>query len=808
MLFSEIASIVGGVPLQSYGDETVKHLLTDSRKLSEPSGTVFFAITGERHDSHQLIDQLYAKGVRCFVIEKQLEYALANATIVKVDSSINALQEIATTHRKQFDIPVIGITGSNGKTIVKEWLSQLLAPDLAIIANPGSYNSQIGVPLSVWNMAPHHQLGVFEAGISQPKEMERLAKIIDPTIGLFTNIGAAHDEGFESEEEKVKEKCRLFQHANIILYCADQSVVNDFIIQSGLPHLSWGFSSSAAIKIEKVDESYRVRYNTLDFRLVMPFHDIASIENCLHCVATLLYFNVAPQSIQARIKTLRSVAMRLEMKEGINHCQLIDDSYNNDLNGLQTSLDFLKHQHQKNKKRLILSDILQSGLSEKSLCSKIESLITNSDIDSFIGIGPILSNHASLFSNGASFYRSTEDFLEAFNTEMFHNELILIKGARSFSFEKIVRLLQRKVHGTVMEVDLNALVYNLNFFRSKLQPHTKIMVMVKALAYGSGSVEIANLLSYHKVDYLGVAYANEGIDLRENNITIPIMVMNPSEENFDQLIQHNLEPEIYNLKMLTAFINHAQQKPAKIHIKLDTGMVRLGFSESELPMLITLLQQTKTITVASIFSHLAGADDSTHDAFTRHQGEQFFNWASTIVAAIGYKPDFHLVNSSGILRFPQFHFDMVRLGIGLYGVDPTELHAPLQPVVTLKTTISQIKRIGKGESVGYGRSAMATRDMVIATLAIGYADGFARAFSNGVGEVLINGKYAPVFGRVCMDMTMVDITDIEALEGDTAIVFGQDLAIEEVAKKINTIPYEIMTNTSERVRRVFIAESI
>jgi len=497
------------------------------------------------------------------------------------------------------------------------------------------------------------------------------------------------------------------------------------------------------------------------------------------------------------------------LKEGINHCQLIDDTYNNDLAGLEISLQFLSHQHQRTRKRVILSDILESGLDKKELVRQIATLVEQNKVDNFIGIGSALAEHKSMFPSGASFFETTETFLNAFDTDHLHDEMILIKGARSFQFEKIVSRLQRKVHGTVMEINLGALVHNLNFFRSRLNSSTRIMVMVKAFAYGSGSNEIANILQYHKVDYLGVAYADEGVDLRKNHITLPIMVMNPSEESFDSILTYDLEPEVYSFKILKALIYFLNGKPCNVHVKLDTGMHRLGFEESDLGELIRLLVANPTIKVASIFSHLAGADESQHDTFSTQQAEKFKSWADAVAAALGYRPLYHILNTPGILRLANFQFDMVRLGIGLYGVDPTaEKFQELKPVATLKTIVSQVRKINKGESIGYGRRGVAEHDLTLATIAVGYADGFSRAFSRGVGQVLINGKRAPVMGNVCMDMSMVDVTGVEVKEGDEVILFGTQLPIQEIASSIKTIPYEILTNTSERVKRVFVAESI
>ena len=522
----------------------------------------------------------------------------------------------------------------------------------------------------------------------------------------------------------------------------------------------------------------------------------------------LLYLGYDVSKLQERIDQLKSVPMRLQLKQGINNCQLIDDTYNNDLGGLQISLDFLKGQHRK-KKTLILSDILQSGLNEIELVQKINEMTVKSGVTSFFGVGPFLMKHKSLIKIPATFYSTTDELLSLVDRENFQNEVVLVKGARVFQFEKIVKHLQRKIHGTVMEIDLDAMVHNLNYVKSGLATGTKLMVMVKAFAYGSGSIEVANLLQYHKADYLGVAYADEGVDLRKNQIVLPIMVMNPSEDSFDALLEYDLQPEVYNFKILQSLVDFLQGRNCKIHLKLDTGMHRLGFEEAELQIMIRILKANPNLEVVSIFSHLAGADEAGHDDFSREQASEFLKMAQRIKDELHINPLLHLLNSPGILRFKEFQLDMVRLGIGLYGVNPTAIpDMNLKPVATLKTIISQIKKVKAGSTVGYGRKGKAQQDIVVATIAIGYADGFSRAFSLGKGLVLINGKKALVLGNVCMDMTMIDITGIEAKEGDEVIVFGKGLPIQEVAKQINTIPYEILTSTSERVKRVFFAESI
>lgn len=809
MLFSNLENITNGRILHFFHDQELTALLFDSRKATVTNGAVFFAVSGLHHDGHKFIPKLYDQGIRQFIVEKPVPQAGNEANVLLVDSSIVALQQIVSEHRSKISVPVIGITGSNGKTIIKEWLYQLLSSDFKVAKNPASYNSQLGVPLSVWQIQGHHTLGIFEAGISTVNEMENLEKVLRPTFGIFTNIGSAHDEGFKNKAEKITEKLKLFKDSELLIYCKDHRSIDESVEKAGIRGLSWGTHEKASIRIVKEETGYSIVTQQQKFSLQLPFMDQASIENCFHCVSVLIHLGFHPEEIQNRILSLRAVPMRLELKEGINHCQIIDDTYNNDLAGLQVSLDFLSNQNQKSTKRVILSDIHESGLSDAALVKKISSLISTTRIHQFIGIGPVLYSYQNDFPPGSLFYRSTEEFLKGFNMNNLHDEVILVKGARIFTFEKIVSQLQRKVHGTVMEIDLGGLVHNLNYFKACLQSTTKIMVMVKAFAYGSGSNEIANVLQYHKADYLGVAYADEGIELRKNNITLPVMVMNPSEESFGALLKYRLEPEVYSLKMLQSLGGFLGEHPCKIHIKIDTGMRRLGFDEDQFDQLTTILLEHPNIQVASIFSHLAGADEAAHDSFSKEQGARFKAMADKISEKLTYRPLYHLLNSSGILRLPAFQFDMVRLGIGLYGIDPTDDHDErLQPVASLKTIISQIKHISPGESIGYGRKGKATKPLTIATIAIGYADGFSRAFSNGVGKVIVNGLPANVIGNVCMDMTMIDITGIRASEGDDVIVFGKALPIQHLAESIHTIPYEILTSTSERVKRIFVAEGM
>lgn len=809
MFFSELEKIAEGTIVKFVQDLPVQSLIIDSRKAVVNAGSVFFAIRGPRNDGHQFISQLYDLGIRQFVVERTdgtEKFEDANVLVVK--SSVVALQSVAQSHRLLFQVPVIGVTGSNGKTIIKEWLFQLLSPEYSVVKNPGSYNSQVGVPLSVWAMQPLHTLGIFEAGISRPGEMELLQKIIRPTIGIFTNIGSAHTEGFESLDQKISEKLRLFTEVKVLIYCADHESIKEAVRQSNIPSFTWG--KNADVSIRESGPAFIFSYQKKEFGLLVPFSDKASIENSFHCIATLLYLGYTAEEIQKRITELRGVPMRLELKEGINNCQIIDDTYNNDLGGLQISLDFLASQ-QKKKKSVILSDVLQSGLEDQAFAEKVRSLLVENGVTRLIGIGPVFKVVGGEITGIAttSFYKSTEDFIQQFDFNSLEGEVILVKGARSFQFERIVQHIQRKAHGTVMQIDLNKMIHNLNFFKSRLKPGVKIMAMVKAFAYGSGSEEVATLMQYHKVDYLGVAYTDEGVDLRKKNISLPIMVMNPTEESFEFLLSNQLEPAIYSLKMLKAFVSFVNGRDASVHVEAETGMHRLGLSEFDLTEVIETLKSNKNIRIASVFSHLSGSDQSIHDGFSKEQFDRYQKFYDRFSSELGIRPLRHILNSAGILRLPDFQLDMVRLGIGLYGVDPTEEHfSELQPVATLKTVISQIQKIKSGETVGYGRKGKAEKELTIATIAIGYADGFSRSFSQGKGWVLVNGKMAPVIGNVCMDMTMVDITGIQASEDDEVIIFGEGLSIHEVANNIGTIPYEILTNTSSRVKRVFVSDGI
>lgn len=821
---SEITRIVKGELIQENNENTlINELITDSRQLILPDGSLFFALTSKRNDGHKYIEELYNRGVRNFVVETEpLNLLLLyNSNIIKVKNTLIALQALATAHRKQFNIEVIGLTGSNGKTIVKEWLYQLLNESKNIVRSPKSFNSQIGVPLSVWQIKEEHDLAIFEAGISEPGEMDHLQPIIQPTIGIFTNIGHAHDENFFNRTQKAGEKLNLFTKIKTLIYCIDQKELQEAIIKTGLlkniKAFTWSRKTTADLQITSVQ---KVGHNTAltglykdsEIGIEIPFTDEASIENTIHCWATMLLLGFNQALIAKRMLMLQPLAMRLEMKAGVNNCTLINDSYSNDIDSLSIALDFLNQQKQHRKKTIILSDILQSGRSESHLYQEVSDLLNLKQINKLIGIGKGISRQKSLFNMEKEFFNTTEEFLDSYSLSSFANESILLKGARIFGFERITEALQQKTHETVLEINLNALVHNLNYYRSHLDPGVKVMAMVKAFSYGSGSYEIANILQFHQVDYLTVAYADEGVELRKAGIKLPIMVMNPDEESFDTLLKYQLEPEIYSfrvLKMLEAALLRmpSNSQPIGIHIKIDTGMHRLGFDPAEVDELINQLKDRPQISVKSVFSHLAESDNKKGDSFTRHQVSLFRMLSERICNEFDYPVLRHIANTSAVTRFPETHFDMVRLGIGLYGIAPMpEEQELLQNVSTLRSIISQIKHIHSDDTVGYNRRFKAKKETTIAIIPIGYADGLSRALSNGIGHLKVNGRFAPVVGNICMDMTMIDITGLNAKEGDEVLIFGKELPITRLADEMGSIPYEILTGISQRVKRVYYQE--
>ena len=784
----------------------------DSRSLQNGENTLFFALTGPNHDGHLYIEELISKGVQHFVVTHVPKSVAEKANFLVVENTLDALQKFASYYRSLFEFPIIGITGSNGKTIIKEWLNFLLSPDYNIIRSPKSYNSQVGVPLSILGINEKHNLGIFEAGISMMHEMEKLQKIIRPTIGILTNIGSAHDEGFPSAAEKIKEKLKLFTSVNVLILNKNKTI--SAFVNPKIKTFSWcSDDKSADVFITKKNSGelteLHVTYKEDTFPIIIPFQDQASLENAIHCMMVMLYFGYNQKVIQTRMAQLYPVEMRLKVKNGIYNCTIIDDSYSSDFQSLKIALDFLEHQKQHKKKTIILSDIFQSGLSNDELYSQVSQLIISNKITRVIGIGETISQFKNKFINCVAF-KNVHDFTIAFDNLNFENETILIKGARDFHFEEIVSMLEEKTHETVLEINLNAISHNLNFYKSKLAPKTKMMVMVKAFGYGNGGFEIAKLLEHHKVDYLGVAFADEGISLKSAGITVPIMVLNPETTSFTAIIQHHLEPEIYSIKGLKAFLKIAEQKKLKhfpIHIKIDTGMHRLGFEEENLSELIQILKGNETIQIKSILSHMATSDDLKHDAFSKSQIALFEKLSSQLQNELHIKPIRHILNTSGISNYPEAQYDMVRLGIGLYGIsNDDDEQKELENVGTLKSVISQIRTIDAGESVGYGRRFIAEKQTKIATIPIGYADGIRRSWGHGVGYVLINNKPAKIVGSICMDMLMVDVANIDCKEGNAVIIFGENPTVNFMAKQLNTIPYEILTSISQRVKRVFFRE--
>ncbi len=829
-----IASIVEGEVINdSNNGLIIKELLFDSRLLVSPENTLFFSLKSNRNDGNKYIDDLYGKGVRAFVVENSNYIAKIienkkDATFIIVDNTLKALQKTASFHRGNFNVPTIGITGSNGKTIVKEWLYQILSPEMSVVRSPKSYNSQIGVPLSVWQMNDLHDVAIFEAGISRPNEMQNLKEIIKPTIGVFTNIGHAHGKNFDNINNKIKEKIKLFSDVETLIYCLDYKDIDEEVRKLNVNAFTWSRINEDAdvfvYSIEKENDKTTIkaylnsRHSKSDVQspkseLTIPFIDDASVENAIHCWLVAMKFNVSDDVIMEKMKRLSPIAMRMELKSGINNCEIVDDTYNSDFNSLTIALDFMNQQHQHKERVVILSDILQSELKEDVLYEKIAQLVKNKGVNYIIGIGEAILRHKDKFDIRKTFYNDTKSFLSDYPLESFHNQLILLKGARDFGFEKISRILQEKAHETILEINLNNLVRNMNYYRSKLKRDTKLMVMVKAFAYGSGTFEVSNVLEFHRADYLTVAYADEGIELRRKGINLPIMVMTPEINTFESIVKNNLEPDIYSFRSLSlledAIDNSGLSSDAQIgiHIKLDTGMHRLGFLPDDIDELLSRLKNNRNIVVKSVFSHLAGSDSQEFDDFTMKQINAFEDMSSKIVSAFPYKILRHVLNSAGISRFFDYQYDMVRLGIGVYGVAPCEEDkGKLKNVISLKTTIVQIKEYEVGETVGYSRRGLIGRKSRIGVVPIGYADGLNRRLGNGAACFYVNDKPAPIIGNICMDMCMIDVTGIDCKEDDTAILFNDEYPVERIAEACGTIPYEILTSISHRVKRIYFQE--
>ena len=781
----EIASFIGASTEGLKGRE-IDWLLTDSRSLCYPESTLFFAIKTDVGNGHLYVADLYQRGVRAFVVSEKVEGDFPEADFLFVQNTLFALQSLAAQHRSRFDIPIIGITGSNGKTVVKEWLYQLLAPNFTITRSPRSYNSQTGVPLSVWQLSENTEIGIFEAAVSQPNEMLALERIIKPTIGIFTCLGGAHQENFSTFEQKCMEKLLLMKNAKVVIYPAGDSVIKDCIRQARLKG-----------------------------RLVAcPTTGNAYEDNEALCRAACREMGLDDDTIEERLRALEPVAMRLEVKEGQNDCTLINDSYNSDISSLDIALDFMNRRPEKEgrQRTLILSDILQSGVEPHALYTQLADLLEQRGINNLLAVGGVISAHMNCFAGlpiRCRFFANTDALLQDEVISKLEHQLILIKGARKFHFERITDRLEKKVHETILEVNLSALVQNLNYYRSFMKPETKMVCMVKADGYGAGAVEVAKTLQDHNVDYLAVAVADEGVTLREKGITQGIMVMNPEMSSFSTLFQYNLEPEIYSFRLLDALIYAAEHEGITnfpVHIKLDTGMHRLGFDpEKDMPQLIERLKRQTALIPRSVFSHFVGSDSDDFDAFSAQQYELFLKGAKQLQDAFPHPILRHICNSAGIERFPERQLEMVRLGLGLYGINSCN-NETINNVSTLRTTILQIHDVKAGESVGYSRKTILERDSRIASLPIGYADGLNRLLGNRKGYCLVNGQKADYVGNICMDVCMIDVTDIPCEEGDLATIFGDELPPAELASRCGTIPYEILTGIAPRVKRIYFED--
>ena len=800
-------------------DAEVNWLLTDSRSLCFPEDTLFFALETSRNDGHRYIPDLYRRGVRSFVV-RRLPQEMADypgANFLQVVSPLKALQRLAERHREAFDIPVVGITGSNGKTIVKEWLYQLLSPERVVTRSPRSYNSQIGVPLSVWGLNEQSEVGVFEAGISMPGEMEALQSIVQPTVGVFTCLGGAHQENFASLEQKCMEKLKLFKDARVLVYCIDDPCVAGCVNLSAFKgeYMAWSMTRRdvpVAVKaVEKEGPLARVSYiyKGEEHVYAIPFIDDASLANSVSCLCVCLYLGMAPDVVARRMEKLEPVAMRLEVMEGRAGCTLINDSYNSDFNSLDIALDFMNRrpEHAGRKRTLILSDIAQTGEEPVDFYGRVARLVVSRGVAKFIGVGSSLKAASEAFSDlEAYFFDTTADLLASRMLDGMHDEVVLIKGARDYRFDLLAEQLVLKVHETTLEVNLNAVVDNLNYYRSFMKPGTKMVCMVKASAYGAGAVEIAKTLQDQRVDYLAVAVADEGVDLRRAGITANIMIMNPEMGSFKTLFEYDLEPEVYSFRLLDALVHAAEKEGIThfpIHVKLDTGMHRLGFDpQKDMPELVARLKRQTAVIPRSVFSHFVGSDSDDFDAFSARQYALFLEGSAQLQQAFRHKILRHICNSAGIEHFPERHLDMVRLGLGLYGINSRN-NAILHNISTLKTTILQIHNVPKEETVGYSRKGHLTRDSRIAALPIGYADGLDRKLGCGHAYCLVNGQRAPYVGNICMDVCMIDVTGIDCKEGDTAIIFGDDLPVTVLSDAVGTIPYEILTGVSSRVKRVY-----
>jgi len=796
----------------------VSELGFDSRKLIFPAQTLFFAIKTKKNDGHLYISELIKQKVKNFIVSENLDcYKDLNANFYQVEDPVLAMQQIAAEHRKHFYYPVLGITGSNGKTIVKEWLATVLSKDFSVIKSPNSYNSQIGVPLSVWQMNDNYNFAIFEAGISQKNEMDKLEAVIKPNIGILTNIGNAHSGFFENDKEKLLEKLKLFKTTSVIIYNNDCQLIRETLEEDSFVHLqkiSWGKDQNSYFKItsqKQLQNFTIVEFSHSQEWLEIPFTDAASVENVLQISVLLMYLEYSLSYISKQLRFLSPLSMRMEIKEAQNYSIIINDTYSLDVNSLRIALDFLSTQTQFAKKTLIISDFEQVNWKEKEYF-ELSKIFENHHISKMIVVGNEMRKWHGFFPVVEKyFYATTNELLAHLDDINIRDEAILIKGARSFKFERVVQALQLKTHQTILQVDLAALIHNLHFFKKLLHPETKIMAMVKAMSYGLGDAELINELSYHQIDYLAVAYTDEGVALRKRNITRPIIVLGAETTGFDLMIQYHLEPEIFNLFYLKELISTLQNYPEvdtfPIHIKIDTGMHRLGFDEDEIDEMLKMVNSCSKLKIASVFTHLAASEDTEEDEFTQSQINKFKAACQKIDTQIAYSYLKHILNTAGIVRFPEAQFDMVRLGLGLYGFCPLpEIQQQLQSVTTLRSVITQIKKIKKGETVGYNRTFTAPKDMQIAIVPVGYADGFPRRLSNGVGTMLVQHKHCPIVGKISMDMTTIDVTGLDVAIGDEVIIYGTENSLEMIGSKIEKTSYELLTAISKRVPRIYVRE--
>jgi alanine racemase len=806
---NDIASQTGGKIVQYFNNAAVQFLVYDTRSLFASSGSMFIALKSPKRNGHEFIGEAYKKGIRNFLVDEDVVVPGEEVNIIKVNDVLLALQQWSHKHRLKMNYPVVAITGSNGKTTLKEWMNTVLSPFFSISRSPRSFNSQLGVPLSLLQMEPYHKLALIEAGISKPGEMEALGKIIKPDITILTNVEQAHASNFIDKAQHVSEKLKLAETSTLLVYCADDEEIHQQAYNLKCNKLSWGFYQGA-LRFKTENDQLILTADSKNTVFDLLVYDKGSIQNLCHAIAGSYALGIEPYKLKNGIKEITPVEMRFELKEGVNNCQVLNDTYSLDFYSFQLAVEYVCRNSGNLSRTIIVSDFPEITSGKEQFYKEVGKFLNDSDIDKVIGIGHEIGLLKATYKGDLHVFGSTDEFTQKLPVTQFRDELILIKGSRNSQFEKIVSFFDLKLHSTYLKVDLEAIQHNLNYYQSLVKPGTKIMVMVKALAYGSGSREISNLLEFNKVDYLAVAYADEGVELRKSGIKLPVMVMNADESTFGLLLQYELQPEIYNARQLEQFAHFLQLRNKAnypIHVKLDTGMHRLGFRKNEIGGLIEQLHQYADLfRIESVFSHLATADEDAQNEFTLQQINEFDALSKQITSTVNYPVLRHILNSPGIERFHAHAFDMVRLGIGLHGIAATkEAQQHLTPVHTLVSRISHINELNEGDTVGYGRKGKIAGKQKIAVIPIGYADGYSRSFGNGKGKMLINGKLAPVIGNVCMDMTMVDVTDIEHTQiDDEVIVFGHGLLVTQLAEWIGTIPYEILTSVSTRVKRVYV----